>query len=193
MKKGWNFMYKQTDQNIKTIRFPITADNKLQKMAEKCGLTKIEFFIAMVDYFYKSKKDPRDLNDELLKKELVKRSDNIIGFIRTMEDQLLQPLVKSFEAMTNSQISIVNFFNQHIIAHNKDQKAAYAGQQSTLNNIQTSVRNIEKAQYTKDLTKRKCLEILEYYIQHREAMGMMTKQADKDSLIQNVRQQMKNL
>jgi len=40
------------DQNIKTIRFPITADSKLQKMAEKTGLTKIEFFIAMVDYFY---------------------------------------------------------------------------------------------------------------------------------------------
>jgi len=95
--------------------------------------------------------------------------------------------------MTNSQISIVNFFNQHIIAHNKDQKAAYAAQQSTLNNIQASVKNIEKAQYTKDVTKRKCFEILEYYIQHREAMGMMTKQADKYSLIQNVRQQMKNL
>jgi len=186
-------MYKQTDQNIKTIRFPITADNKLQKMAEKCGLTKIEFFIAMVDYFYKSKKDPRDLNDELLKKELIKRSDSVIGFIRTLEDQLLQPLVKSFEGITNSQTSIVNFFNQHIIAHNKDQKAAYAGQQSTLNNIKTSVNNIEKAQYNKDVTKRKCLEILEYYIQHREAMGMMTKQADKDSLVQNVRQQMKNL
>jgi hypothetical protein len=186
-------MYKQTDQNIKTIRFPVTADSKLQKMAEKCGLTKLDFFIAMVDYFYKSKKDPRDLNDELLKKELVKRSDNIIGFIRTLEDQLLKPLVKSFERITNSQNSIVNFFNQHIITHNKEQKEAYAKQQSTINGIHISVKNIETAQYTKDVTKRKCLEILEYYIQHREAMGMMTKQTDKDSLIQNVRQQMKNV
>jgi hypothetical protein len=186
-------MYKQTDQNIKTIRFPVTADSKLQKMAEKCGLTKIDFFIAMVDYFYKSKKDPRDLNDELLKKELVKRSDNIIGFIRTLEDQLLKPLVKSFERMINAQNSIVNFFNQHIITHNKEQKAAYAKQESTLNSISTSVKNIETAQFTKDIIKRKCLEILEYYIHHREAMGMMTKQADKDSLIQNVRQQIKSL
>ncbi len=186
-------MDKQTDLNIKTIRFPITADSKLQKMAEKTGLTKIEFFIAMVDYFYKSKKDPRDLNDELLKKELVKRSDNIIGFIRTLEDQLLRPLVKSFDRITNSQGSIVKFFNEHIITHNKEQKAAYATQQATLNNIHTSVKRIETVQQAKDITKRKCLEILNFYIQQREAMGMMTKQVDKDGLIENVRQQMKNL
>jgi hypothetical protein len=147
----------------------------------------------MVDYFYKSKKDPRDLNDELLKKELVKRSDNIIGFIRTLEDQLLRPLVKSFDRITNSQGSIVKFFNEHIITHNKEQKAAYATQQATLNTIHTSVKRIETVQQTKDITKRKCLEILNFYIQHREAMGMMTKQVDKDSLIENVRQQMKNL
>lgn len=186
-------MDKQTDQNIKTIRFPITADSKLQKMAEKTGLTKIEFFIAMVDYFYKSKKDPRDLNDELLKKELVKRSDNIIGFIRTLEDQLLRPLVKSFDKIITSQGSIVKFFNEHIITHNKEQKAAYGLQQTTLNSIHTSMKHVEAAQNTKDTIKRKCLEILNYYIQHREAMGMMTKQVDKDSLIENVRQQMKNL
>jgi hypothetical protein len=186
-------MYKQKDQNIKTIRFPITADSKLQKMAEKCGLTKIEFFIAMVDYFYKSKKDPRDLNDELLKKELVKRTDRVIAFIKVMEDELLRPLTKSFERMTNSQNSIVNLFNQQIIGHNKEQKEAYTKQQSSLKNVETSIRNIETSQFTKDVTKRKCLDILNYYIQHREAMGMMSKQVDKDSLVQNVRQQMKNV
>lgn len=186
-------MDKQTDQNIKTIRFPVTADGKLQKMCDKCGLTRIEFFIAMVDYFYKSKKDPRDLNDELLKKELVKRSDNIIGFIRTLEDQLLRPLVKSFERIMTSLGMIVKYFNDHILTHNKEQKEAYTKQQSILQRVDTSIRNIETAQFTKDVTKRKCLEILEFYIKHREAMGMMTKQVDKDSLIQNVRQQMKNV
>jgi hypothetical protein len=186
-------MYKQTDLNIKTIRFPVTADSKLQKLAEKCGLTKLEFFIAMVDYFYKSKKDPRDLNDELLKKELVKRTDRVIAFIKVMEDDLLMPLITSTDRIGNSQEQIVNYFNKHIIAHNKEQKEAYAKQQSALNSVQGSIKNIETAQYTKDLTKRKCLEILDYYIQHRETMGMMSKQADKDSLTQNVRQQMKNL
>jgi hypothetical protein len=62
-----------------------------------------------------------------------------------------------------------------------------------LNSIHTSMKHIEAAQYTKDTIKRKCLDILNYYIQHREAMGMMSKQVDKDSLIENVRHQMKNL
>lgn len=186
-------MEKQTDQNIKTIRFPITADNKLQKMAEKCGLTKIEFFIAMVDYFYKSKKDPRDLNDELLKKELVKRTDRVIAFIRTMEDELLRPLITSNDRIDNSQQQIINFFNKHIITHNKALTEAYVKQETTLKRVDTSIRNIETSQFTKDVTKKKCLEILDFYIQHREAMGMMSKQVDKDNLIQNVRGQMKNV
>ncbi|GAC1307544.1 MAG: hypothetical protein NVSMB24_19590 [Mucilaginibacter sp.] len=55
------------DKNIKTIRFPVKTDEKLQTIANKSGLTKLDFFIYMVNYFYKSKKDPIDVNDELLK------------------------------------------------------------------------------------------------------------------------------
>jgi len=39
----------------------------------------------MVDYFYKSKKDPRDLNDELLKNAINRKTDDIIAFIETEE------------------------------------------------------------------------------------------------------------
>lgn len=147
-------MNKQIDPNIKTIRFPVTADEKLQKLSDKCGLSKLDFFIAMVDYFYKSKKDPRDLNDELLKKELVKRSDNIIAFIRTLEDQLLRPLVKSFDKIINGQTSLITYFKEHIINHNKEQKTAYSLQQATLNNIHTAIRRIEAAETNKETIKK---------------------------------------
>src|SRR5476651_526127 len=103
-------MEEQGRNKIKTLRFSISVDEKLQKAALKSGLTKIEFFIAMVDYFYKSKKDPRDLNDELLKKELVLRSDRIIGFIRTMEEELLRPLKIDGERIIKSQREVINFF-----------------------------------------------------------------------------------
>jgi hypothetical protein len=186
-------MNKQTDPNIKTIRFPVTADSKLQKMAEKCGLTKIDFFIAMVDYFYKSKKDPRDLNDELLKKELVKRTDRIIAFIKTTEDDLLKPLITSSSKIYTVQQKIVDYFNQNIIKHNKDQKEEHQGQQIVLASMHRSIQNIEKAQLGKAELKIKFSQILENYIKAREALGMMSKQADKDTLNQNVRQQLQNL
>jgi len=186
-------MLKQTDPNIKTIRFTVLTSNRLQTIADKCGMTRLDCFAAMVDYFYKSKKDPRDLNDELLKKELVKRTDRVIAFIRTMEDELLRPLITSNDRIDNSQQQIINFFNKHIITHNKALMEAYAKQETTLKRVDTSIRNIETLQLTKEMTKRKCIEILDFYIQHREAMGMMTKQMDKDNLVQNVRGQMKNV
>jgi len=186
-------MNKQTDPNIKTIRFPVEAGNKLQKMCDKCGLTRIEFFVAMVDYFYKSKKDPRDLNDELLKKELVKRTDTIVGFIRTTDKELLRPLITSSERIDNSQQRIIKYFNEHIIRHNTEQKTAYANQESTLKSMHSSMQRIEKAQYDKSELKMKFSKILEYYIKAREPMGMMTKQAEKDALNLNVRQQLQTL
>ena len=109
-------MNKQIDPNIKTIRFPVDADTKLQKLCDKCGLTRIEFFVAMVDYFYKSKKDPRDLNDELLKKELVKRTDTIIGFIKTTDERLLRPLISSSGRIDNSQQRIINTLTNILLA-----------------------------------------------------------------------------
>jgi Tfp pilus assembly protein PilN len=188
-------MNKQTDPNIKTIRFPADADSKLQKMCDKCGLTRIEFFVAMVDYFYKSKKDPRDLNDELLKKELIKRTDTIIAFIRTMEEELLRPLKKDGEKVIRALDKIIAFFNEQIIRFNADQKGSYKLQTETLNKVLQSVRGLEMAQTSAANMKKRFTEILEYYIQAREQFGMsiMSKQADRDKLIEHVRSQIQLL
>jgi hypothetical protein len=171
----------------------MVVDQKLEKIALKLGRTKRQVFIQMVDYFYKSKKDPRDLNDELLKKELVKRTDTIIGFIRTTEDELLRPLISDTGRITTSQKQIVNYFNKEIIGHNKQQEEAYAKQESTLKSVYQFIQRIDKAQLDKSELKLRLSKILEYYIKAREQMGVMTKQVEKDALNQNVRQQLQNL
>lgn len=162
-------------------------------IANKCGLTKLGFFIYMVDYFYKSKKDPRDLNDELLKNAINKKTDNIIAFIRTQEQELLIPLKKESERMIAGQLQIVDFFNKQIIKHNDEQKAANATQATSVSNIAEYLRKLDVAQYDKKRLKTMFSSILEFYINSREQMGMMTKQVEKDALIQNVRQQVNNL
>lgn len=181
------------DENVKTIRFPVKTDGKLQAIASKCGLTKLDLFIHMVDYFYKSKKDPRDLNDELLKNAIHKKTDNIVAFIRTQEQELLIPLKKESERMIAGQLQIVEFFNQHIIKHNDELKAAYNKQSSNISRIEEYLKRVDTAQFDKKLLKAKFSAILEFYISAREHMGMMTKQADKDALIQHARQQVNNL
>ncbi|HEY8659094.1 MAG TPA: BfmA/BtgA family mobilization protein [Hanamia sp.] len=183
----------QGSHKIKTLRFSISVDEKLQKVALKSGLTKLDFFIAMVDYFFKSKKDPRDLNDEVLKKEINKKTDNIIGFIKTQEEELLRPMKKDGERMIAAQGKIVNFFNENIIKHNDVQKAAFQTQVNNIGQVVEFLQKLDTAQYDKKALKNKFSEIVEYYIKSREQISGFSKQADKDELISHVRQQVKNL
>src|ERR1700743_2405098 len=121
-------MNKQIDPNTKTIRFPVSTSNRLQTIADKCGMTRLDFFIAMVDYFYKSKKDPRDLNDEMLKTELMKRTDVIVSFQKVMERDLLIPLKKDGEKIIKVQANIVALFNESIIKQNNQHTDALVDQ-----------------------------------------------------------------
>jgi Asp-tRNA(Asn)/Glu-tRNA(Gln) amidotransferase C subunit len=189
----YKIMEEQGSHKIKTLRFTISVDEKLQKVALKSGLTKLDFFIAMVDYFFKSKKDPRDLNDELLKKELNKKTDNIIGFIKTQEEELLRPIKKDSERMIAAQGKIVNFFNENIIKHNDVQKAAFQTQLNNIGKMVEFLNKVDTAQYDKNVLKNKFSEIMEYYIKSREQLNVFNKQTDKDELTSHVRQQVKNL
>lgn len=181
------------DLNIKTIRFPVTSDQKLQKLADKCGLTKLDFFIHMVDYFYKSKKDPRDLNDELLKKELVKRTDAIVGFQKVMERDLLIPLKKDCEKIIKVQANIVALFNESIVMQNNQHTDALVDQSGKLERIAAFLQKMDVASLQKKNVILKFSEILEYYIRTRESLGMVARQVDKDNLVKNVRLQLQNL
>ena len=180
-------MHKQEDPNKKTIRFTAETDQKLHKLVEKTGLTKLAFFTAMVDYFYKSKKDPRDLSDELLKKELVKRSDTIIGFIRTQEEELLRPLKKDGERLIKSHTSLLNVFNEQMLPHAKRQEALNKEEVNILNTIWKHLSANQKTEIDTEKLKRRFAEILEEYIKAREHLGMMPKQAEKESLAENAR------
>ena len=72
----------QQNEYKKTVKYSEETDEKLQKLADQAGCAKRDFFIQMVEYFYRTKKDPKDINDELLKKTLTKNHDTYIRFIR---------------------------------------------------------------------------------------------------------------
>ncbi|TSD66312.1 hypothetical protein FFF34_002610 [Inquilinus sp. KBS0705] len=181
------------DENIKTIRFPVKTDERLQAVANKCGLTKLGCFIHMTDYFYKNKKDPRDLSDELLKNALNKKTDNIVAFIRTQEQELLIPIKKDVEHLLAGLAKILQYFQSEIITHNEDLRDTCQNQSVSTGRILEYLKRADQAQLERKKLKEKVSAILEYYISAREQMGMMTKQTDKDALIQNVRQQVNNL
>ena len=81
---------KQRDTN--SIRYPKETDEKMEKLAKSLGRSKKELFCQIVDYFYRSKKDPSDFGDEMLKKELSSGISHILSFIRQQEKDFLLPL-----------------------------------------------------------------------------------------------------
>jgi hypothetical protein len=128
----------------KSIRFPLGTHQKLVKLCEKLGRNQVELFIAMVDYFYRTKKDPADINDELLKNALAKNHQIYIRFIRSQEDNLLIPVKENVDRMIVNQREIVRYFNEQVLNANKTILQQQEAQARQLDAISHQVDNKEK-------------------------------------------------
>jgi len=162
----------------KSLRFPIATHDKLVKLCEKLGRNQVELFILMVDYFYRTKKDPADINDEVLKNALAKNHDTYIRFIRSQEDNLLIPMKENMDRMINNQREIVRHFNEQVLNANK----------SILQNQQALLGKTEG----KDKLKIKFLFILNQYIRQREELGNF-KGREKEELAEQARKQVNDI
>ena len=171
------------DINIRSVRYPLPVDEKLVKIALKLGRTKRQVFIQMVDYFYKSKKDPLDLNDELLKNALMKNHKDYIGFIRKQEDMLLIPIKTEMDRMVASQIKIIDRFNGEVLKHNVDVLNKQNVHDQKLSAIALMMETIQKSLKSKEQLKMQFLHILDSHIKSRDAFGLMTSGKEKEELI----------
>ena len=181
------------DENIKSVRFSVDTDEKLTKLALKRGMSKQQFVVCMVDYFYKTKKDPKDLNDEMLKNAINRKTDNIIAFIRTQENDLLIPTRKDTELVLRSLQEMVKFLNEYLIGHNQTQAASIKEHSEYLAEIFRLVKRLRETEQDKTTLKAKFLKLLGFYIEQREQMNMMTSKAEKDALVAHVQEQVRNL
>ena len=67
---------------------------------------------------------------------------------------------------------------------------AYAGQETKLTNVASAIKRMEVVQQSNEILKARFSKILDYYIQAREQMGVMTKQAETDALAYHVRMEL---
>lgn len=180
------------DVNIKSVRYPVATDDKLEKLALKLGRPKKIVIIQMVDYFYRSKKDPLDLSDELLKKELVNGNNKIIGFIRRQESDFLLPVFTTSEALNTVAKEHTKYFKsiwEQIIEGAKkiDQLSLRIG------GIEKGIQKVQSHMEEKILLKAKFSRILEYYINQRESFGWPVSPNKKEELQNHVRRSLENL
>jgi hypothetical protein len=171
------------DINVRSVRYPVVVDQKFEKIALKLGRTKRQVFIQMVDYFYKSKKDPMDLNDELLKNTLLKNHQQYIGFIKTQENMLLVPMKTLMDKIGESQLQIIDRFNTEVLTHNADVLTNQHDLAAMMGEIARLMDAILQSQKSKEMLKAQLMSILEGYIKAREAFTMMTAAREKEDLI----------
>jgi hypothetical protein len=177
------------DINVKSVRYPEVTDQKFEKIALKLGRTKRRVFIQMVDYFYKSKKDPMDLNDELLKNTLMKNHQQYVGFIKMQEQMLLVPIRSLMEKLGESQRQIIDRFNTAVLHHNEDVLNNQHALAAMMREIARLMEMILNTQMDKETLKAKFLSILESYIKTREGFTMMTAVREKEELVATTKKQ----
>ncbi|WP_020600313.1 BfmA/BtgA family mobilization protein [Spirosoma panaciterrae] len=200
----------------KSVRFDSDTDLKFSKLSEKLGRSKQELFGQMVDYFYKSKKDPADLNDELLKKELGQGINRIISFIKTQEKEALSPMLADLAQLqrTLSQLShqqgrffqvneeqnVDGFFavtqRRQMREHQdvlKQQQEMAQMLQNLLSETRSHQNEVKTQLKAKQSLKAKFTAILNHYILHREQMNAITQGRLIKELQENSYSQVTNL
>lgn len=102
-------------ENVNTVKYSTSIDVKFAKVAISLGLTKCMLFEKMVDYFHRTKKDPADINDDLLKNSFAKSHKTYTSFIKTQEALLLIPMKEAMDKMISNQKDIVKYFNEQVV------------------------------------------------------------------------------
>lgn len=207
----------------KSVRFGGDTDLKFSKLSEKLGRSKQELFGQMVDYFYKSQKDPGDLNDELLKKELGQGINRIISFIKTQEKEALTPILADGRelkrALTSLHQQVSGLFGydeegyiEGFYAETQDlrhreakllgeqQEILYKHQQNMAAELQKLLSEARTYQSEgkahrqgKNALKAKFRALLDTYIQQREALNALTNGRAVKDLQEHIRSQVENL
>jgi len=176
-------------EHVNTIKYPAILDAKINKLSLSLGLTKRALLIKMVDYFYRTKKDPADHNDELLKNTLNKSHKAYTSFIKAQEQLLLIPMKESMDKMISNQKDIVKYFNEQVLNANK---TILKNQVEQTAKLQQMEQILGKSLENKEKLKSIFLQILNHYITSREELGAF-KNREKEELVDNARKQVKNL
>jgi predicted DNA-binding protein len=180
------------DENTKSVRFTEAVDERLTLLARKLGRTKRQLVVQMVGYFYKSKKDPAHLNDEVLKKELANGISRILSFIRKQEGDLLVPMYSAMEEL----MAIAKMQNPLLkdIGEGRSE-ASIMGRETIgyLKLVDGTLKKILGSMREKEALKSRFRQILDHYITQRETLGWPVSAAKKEELAKHVRQSLDNL
>ena len=95
-------MHNYKNNNYKTIRIYNSSFEQLDLFCNQYSLTKTELVEAFLNYFNKTKIDPREISD--VSSEVKKLKNQLISFIRKQEKDKLDPLVKKQDILIKESV-----------------------------------------------------------------------------------------
>lgn len=177
----------------KSIRFSIAVDEKFQKLSLKLGRSKMLLLEQMVDYFYRTKKDPIDQNDEMLKNSILKNAQNQIAFLKTQEKIFLFPLNDKIGEVLEQQGEILEALDEQVLQANQVQGEEHKKQLQHLADIYHLLKSMNNRMDGKADLKQKFLYILDNYITMREKITGFLSRKEKEELVSETRRQVERL
>ncbi|MES2458761.1 MAG: BfmA/BtgA family mobilization protein [Bacteroidota bacterium] len=185
------------EEYTRTVRYNQQTADKFDKIGLKLGRDNRLVFAQMVDYFYKSKKDPVDLNDELLKNTILKQQKEYIGFIKTQETELLIPVKRDLGRLMDFEQKVYNLTLKPLPKQIETLTSGVAFQNQQLKDLaidtQRRLSAINNSLLEKEQLKRQFLTILDKYAKARENFGVMSPKQEKEMLLQSTRSLIQNL
>ncbi len=177
---------------LRSIKYSEAEGLKLDKIALKLGRAKRQVFLQMIEYFYRTKKDPLDINDDQLKTTLLKQHRDYVGFIKTQENDLLIPTKREIERMTESQRKVINGFNG-LLKQNEVIPTLMDKQNQYLYQLEVHYKAIVAQLQTKEHFKRSFLNIFDGYALARDNISSIGSRKEKEQLLITTQNQIKLL
>ncbi|WP_316735460.1 BfmA/BtgA family mobilization protein [Pedobacter aquatilis] len=169
-------------ETLRSIKYSAAEATKLEKLALKLGRPKRQVFLQMVDYFYRTKKDPLDINDDLLKSTMMRNHKDYIGFLKTQENELLIPTKREMGRMIDSQRKVINEFNV-LAKQNEEIPGLIERQNRYLSQLETHHRAMATLLKNKEHLKTLFMGIIERYASARDNISAIGSRKEKDQLL----------
>lgn len=180
-------------ETLRTVKYSIRDDIKFEKIAGNLGRSKRQVLSQMIDYFYRIRKDPIDLNDELLKNTILKGQKEYIGFIKRQEADLLMPIKRDFTSIVELLKRMVYSFDNQVLKYNEQVLSNQTIHSKSLSSVYQTLGYIEKKIEAKESLKQKYINILNRYIRERESLGLMSSGREKEELANKARRELELL
>jgi hypothetical protein len=173
---------------LRSIKYSETEGIKLDKIALKLGRSKRLVFLQMTEYFYRTKKDPLDINDDLLKTTMVRNHRDYIGFIKTQENDLLIPTRREVAQLSEAQKRLIIGFNG-LLKQNEMVPVLMEKQNQFLYQLEQHYKSISVRIQDKQSLRQLFLNILDGYAIARDNLPAIGSKKDKVQLLAATRNQ----